>query len=229
MWLTLTLPTPGCNLFLTQPPVFSTAPSSNSSRSSPTSSPYSPLPGRVHCRDVQGKGLGGQGPTYFSRAAIRNADGIIVIGRCMYDRIREMFYASISTPIGSPGNCLPNTAKRTLPQATRMGWEIWYPIRGEHGAGALFRRLDGGSLPLAGQGRCGVCFHRKGKRRGEIEAYKEKHNLSNIEVLPFPPHSQLAQTMGAGDVHFVSLREAFTGLVVPSKAYCIMAAQPIPY
>jgi glycosyltransferase involved in cell wall biosynthesis len=69
-----------------------------------------------------------------------------------------------------------------------------------------------------------------GMRRTEVEAFRERHRLENICLLPYQSADRLALSLGAGDVHFVSLREGFEGLVVPSKSYGIMAAaRPILY
>jgi glycosyltransferase involved in cell wall biosynthesis len=67
-----------------------------------------------------------------------------------------------------------------------------------------------------------------GARREEVE--NTAKGLSNVLLLPYQDGSRLSETLSAGDVHFVSLRPGFEGLVVPSKAYGIMAAgRPILY
>jgi glycosyltransferase involved in cell wall biosynthesis len=69
-----------------------------------------------------------------------------------------------------------------------------------------------------------------GVRRKEIEEARERHGLENVCLLPYQSADRLALSLGAGDVHFVSLREGFEGTVVPSKTYGIMAAaRPILY
>ncbi|MBO9712660.1 glycosyltransferase family 4 protein [Sphingomonas sp.] len=46
----------------------------------------------------------------------------------------------------------------------------------------------------------------------------------NIAFQPYQPRERLAQSLGAGDVHWLSLREPFEGLIVPSKFFGIAAA-----
>jgi len=54
--------------------------------------------------------------------------------------------------------------------------------------------------------------------------------LKNVLILPFQPVERLRYSLSMGDVHFISLRAGFEGLVVPSKAYGVMAAgRPIIY
>jgi glycosyltransferase involved in cell wall biosynthesis len=67
-------------------------------------------------------------------------------------------------------------------------------------------------------------FVGNGRRRPEIETFKAQHQLANIELLPFQPQNKLVQSLGAGDLHFICLRPGFTGLVVPSKIYGVLAA-----
>jgi glycosyltransferase involved in cell wall biosynthesis len=69
-----------------------------------------------------------------------------------------------------------------------------------------------------------------GVRRCEIERAVKDQQLSNVLLLPFQDMDVLAQSLSAGDLHLVTLREEFTGLVVPSKSYGILAAgRPILY
>jgi glycosyltransferase involved in cell wall biosynthesis len=63
-----------------------------------------------------------------------------------------------------------------------------------------------------------------GTRLNEICDFKTKYQLENLDILPFQPEDHLADSLSAGDVHYVSLRKEFSGLVVPSKVYGIMAA-----
>jgi glycosyltransferase involved in cell wall biosynthesis len=67
-------------------------------------------------------------------------------------------------------------------------------------------------------------FIGEGKRRSEIEKFVISHKLTNVTLLPFQPLDRLAECLSLGDIHFVSLRKGFEGLVVPSKAYGALAA-----
>jgi len=63
-----------------------------------------------------------------------------------------------------------------------------------------------------------------GKQRSSLEREAEKMRLTNVLFKPYQPRAQLAQSLGAADVHIVSLRPEVEGLVVPSKFYGIAAA-----
>lgn len=69
-----------------------------------------------------------------------------------------------------------------------------------------------------------------GSRLVEVRDVAERAKLQNVAFLPFQPYEMLAEALSRGDVHFVSLRPGFEGLVVPSKAYGVLAAgRPIIY
>lgn len=51
-----------------------------------------------------------------------------------------------------------------------------------------------------------------------------QQGLDNFRFLNYQPRSALADSLGAADVHLVSLRPSLEGLIVPSKFYGILAA-----
>ena len=51
-----------------------------------------------------------------------------------------------------------------------------------------------------------------------------QRGLSNWLFLPYQPSAQLADSLGAIDIHVVSLKPDLEGLIVPSKIYGILAA-----
>jgi glycosyltransferase involved in cell wall biosynthesis len=73
-------------------------------------------------------------------------------------------------------------------------------------------------------------FIGRGQRLAEIEQHIAAHRSNNVILLPFQEQTTLAHSLGAGDLHFISLRTGFEGLVVPSKVYGALAAgRPILY
>ncbi|MEE9588361.1 MAG: glycosyltransferase family 4 protein [Hyphomicrobiaceae bacterium] len=51
-----------------------------------------------------------------------------------------------------------------------------------------------------------------------------RRQLESIEVKPYQPRDQLSQSLSIADVHLVTLRPEFEGLIVPSKFYGVAAA-----
>jgi colanic acid biosynthesis glycosyl transferase WcaI len=56
--------------------------------------------------------------------------------------------------------------------------------------------------------------------RDEIAA----RGLRNVALRPYQPRSELSQSLSVADVHLVTLRPEFEGMIVPSKFYGIAAA-----
>ena len=73
-------------------------------------------------------------------------------------------------------------------------------------------------------------FVGRGSRRKEIENAIQSDQLANVRLLPFQAPERLAQSLSLADVHLVTLRQGFEGLVVPSKTYGALASgRPILY
>lgn len=165
----------------------------------------------------------------LSGYGLRRADRVIAIGRCM----QEHLVASGVDP--SRIEVIPNWTDeetiRPLPHPKndlrrRMGWQDKSVIlySGNLGLSHYFEDILQVALHLQYRPELVFAFMGDGRRRAEIERFKAQHQLANIELLPFQPQNQLELSLGAGDLHFVCLRPEFTGLVVPSKIYGVLAA-----
>ena len=58
----------------------------------------------------------------------------------------------------------------------------------------------------------------------ELQTLVASHNLTSVTFRPYVVKEMLAESLGAADVHLVSLSPQFEGLIVPSKYYGIAAA-----
>src|SRR5208283_778929 len=63
-----------------------------------------------------------------------------------------------------------------------------------------------------------------GAQKDFIADTAARRGLDNLLFKPYQPRERLAQSLGAADVHLVTLRPELEGLVVPSKFYGIAAA-----
>jgi glycosyltransferase involved in cell wall biosynthesis len=66
-------------------------------------------------------------------------------------------------------------------------------------------------------------FVGSGKRYDSLKLQAAKENWPNARFLPFAPREMLNQSLNMADVHLVSQLPEFTGIVVPSKLYGILA------
>lgn len=161
--------------------------------------------------------------------SLDRARAVFVIGRCMRDRLltwdlpdnkllTATLWANEQTvyPIAPQDNDL----RRTL--GLQDCFTIMYG--GNLGSGHYFDDIVEVARRLKGTSTLRFVFAGAGSRRAEIEAAKARYDLDNVVLLPFQPEAMLAQSLSMGDVHFISLREGYEGLMVPSKAYGVFNA-----
>jgi glycosyltransferase involved in cell wall biosynthesis len=63
-----------------------------------------------------------------------------------------------------------------------------------------------------------------GKESDALRRAVSLQGLTNVVFRPYQPREALAHSLSLPDVHLVSLRAEFEGMVVPSKVYGVMAA-----
>lgn len=159
---------------------------------------------------------------------LKKADGVIVIGRDMKEKVITAGIQSERVHI------IPNWVNQniinTVPQGEnrirkRKGWENKFIIlySGNLGVSHYFSDLLNVALALREHERILFVFIGSGQRKSEISQYINDHKLKNITILPYQPQDYLSESLSLGDVHFVSLQNQYTGLVVPSKFYGSLA------
>ncbi|MCB9983933.1 MAG: glycosyltransferase family 4 protein [Rhodospirillales bacterium] len=175
------------------------------------------------------------------RGAMKRADKVIVIGRCMarhfsYDGfdpkqitvIPNWADAELVQPVAHEGDDFPVP----LPESYRAHED-------QHKQGPKFRVLYAGNL---GRGHpvetilqaaeilnethrdIEFVFVGDGPRHEMINRERTRRHLENIRLLPYQPASRLKDLMESGDVHLVTMDEQAAGMMVPVKLYSAIAA-----
>ncbi len=159
--------------------------------------------------------------------ALRRADAVVAIGRCMAERLAARGARDVAV--------VPNWAPASVRVLPRAG----SAFRAEYGLGDAFVAMYSGNLGLAHPigalldaatrlaetaPEALVVFVGDGPQRAWAAAEVARRGLSNVRFLPFQPAARLAESLGAADVHLVAMDEALVGLVVPSKLYGALAA-----
>lgn len=167
--------------------------------------------------------------------ALRHADRVVVIGRCMAERIQAKGVAAERLRL------IPNWMNERL--VAPVPHEA-NPFRHEHGLNGRFVVLYSGNMGqyhafddilttarvLRDRDDIAFVLIGDGPRRAAIEAWIREHDLPNILLLPYQDVTRLNHSLGAGDLHLVTLMPSCTGFAVPSKSYGILAAgRPILY
>ena len=68
------------------------------------------------------------------------------------------------------------------------------------------------------------CFTGSGTGMKQLKQWADQTSPPQLTLLPYQPRERLGELLALGDVHLVSQLPAFTGIVVPSKLFGIMAA-----
>lgn len=156
--------------------------------------------------------------------ALRKQDEVVVVGRCMRERLiaRGVDARSIEiipnwSPIAEPPEQSAASMRR------RMGWGDGFVAlySGNLGLAHDFTTLAEAAKMLPGS-RVRMVFAGEGPRLQEVKAATA--GSDNVSFIPPQPKEDLAAFLAAADLHLVTVRENLGGLVVPSKIYGILAA-----
>jgi colanic acid biosynthesis glycosyl transferase WcaI len=170
-----------------------------------------------------------------ARAQLRGSALVVAAGPCMETRIRA--YAPGALPVSAVPLWSDLAVEETVPlEAERVrAARAWGPdtlvllYSGNMGRGHRFtdfleaaRRLQGPGVTWA--------FAGGGPRRGEVEDFAATHPDARLRVWSYVADEELAATLAAADVHLISLREGWTGIIVPSKLQAAFAlGRPVIY
>jgi colanic acid biosynthesis glycosyl transferase WcaI len=158
------------------------------------------------------------------RTAYRSCDLIADIGSCMRDRLAEYDPACRRVTLvpwalrepPAPARCDPEMRRRLF-----GGAALGLLYSGNFGRAhscheilELARRLRGESITF--------CFGVRGNRAREVASAVGPDD-ANVALVDFGPESELEERLAAADIHLVSLREDWTGVVVPSKFFGSLA------
>jgi colanic acid biosynthesis glycosyl transferase WcaI len=165
----------------------------------------------------------------LARFGLQRADGIVVIGRYMRERVLNM--GVCPERIHLIQNWADEETIHPIPHINNtfriaQGWLDKFVVlySGNMGTAHYFEDLLELCRRLRSDPNIVFAFIGKGQRLKEIENFKKKYSLGNVVLMPFQPENELVQSLGSGNIHFVSLRPEYSGLIVPSKFYGILAA-----
>lgn len=163
----------------------------------------------------------------LSRFLVRRADRVVALGRTMADRLeRGSGRRSDVVHNWADGDVIRPRPVVGHPLRAEWGWDGRFVVlySGNQGLAHEFDTVLDAAEGLAEDGDVLFAFVGGGPRRAEVEAEVRRRGLPNVEFRPYVERERLGESLTAGDVHLVTLRDGLPGLLVPSKIYGIFAA-----
>ncbi|NNF56733.1 MAG: hypothetical protein HKN04_00690 [Rhodothermaceae bacterium] len=164
----------------------------------------------------------------LNTAALRRLDGVVTLGACQTERLDayptwSAVEAHVEVP---PWDYRPllrveRSANRLL---NAQGWQDRRVVlyAGNIGEAHSFEEALGAARLLAADpaSRWMFAFVVRGAQRDALEAAAA--DLPNVVVLDYLPPEQTADLLWSADVHLITMRPGWEGIVVPSKLYGVL-------
>lgn len=168
---------------------------------------------------------------WVNRRVLRRAQSVIVLD----DRMAKRFAAKgavhaeliVIPPWGGPteeaASAMPTSVSRSNKELQDR-FVVMYS--GNHSIAHPLGTILDAAERLQGDPRFIFLFVGGGVGKAEVEGRR----LPNVRSLPYRPREALAESLGAADVHIVSMGDNMLGIVHPSKIYGILAVgRPVVY
>jgi len=188
---------------------------------------YPDLP--VACGVMKPYGLSTRFFESINRFCLRRADAVVVLGRCMRDRVlaKKVPTARLHhIGVWSDQNEVKPIRRdeNLYREAWNLGDRFVVMYSGNFGLGHDVETMCHAAKVLADDDRFRFVFVGGGKKKAIVERFVEAHDLSNAVIAPYQPREKLDQSLSCADVHLASLLEGVEGIMVPCKLFGIMAA-----
>jgi colanic acid biosynthesis glycosyl transferase WcaI len=161
-----------------------------------------------------------------STAALRRADRVVAVGRCMKERLeRRGVAAEQITVIPNWGHAGEASTGEQFRREHGLEGRFVIMYSGNLGLAHPFEAmLDAAAVLQASQPSALWLFVGDGPRLPWVREQVAARGLTNVRFLPYQPRERLGESLAAADVHVASMRDELCGLVVPSKVYGVVAA-----
>ncbi len=190
----------------------------------------------------------------LDRFCLRRADLVVVLGRCMRDKVLangvDPRKLAMITPWADPAE-VPNVPARRFAESMdsamsrrvtgtdirpvsvtansfRDEWEIGdrfvIEYSGNCGVGHDVTSVCDAMLALREDDAIRWVIVGGGLAWPKIEDFIRRHRIQNVILRPYQPRTRLGDLIALGDVHLVLVADGFEGLLIPSKFYGVMAA-----
>lgn len=165
---------------------------------------------------------------------LKNAERIVVIGRCMRDRVSKAYSLDPAKMVVAEVGADPDVV-RPMPKNTEFrkknGLEDAFILlySGNFGKYHDFDTVLGAAAMLRDKRPdIHIVLVGGGNKRKEVVSKVEEGKLTNVHLFDFVPEEELADLLASADMHLVTLEPGMEGLCVPSKFYtCLASGRPV--
>jgi hypothetical protein len=163
-----------------------------------------------------------------NRFILKRAALVVALDRFMADRLRARGVPDDRMLVMPPWpheDCMEPVGHEQNPFRARHGLAGKFVVMysGNHTPANPLRTLLDAAVRLKDDDRLRFLFVGGGLGKKEVDATIRDHHLTNTLSLPYQPLETLGNSLGAADVHVVSLGENMVGIIHPCKIYGAMA------
>lgn len=171
----------------------------------------------------------------LNRFALRRADRVVVLGRCMEDRVgakgvdmshvrRIPVWSEIFTEAAEgidPSEAHGNNAYR---REWQVGDRTLVMYSGNFGIGHDVETFARAAKLLEADDNIMFAFVGGGKRKDELLRAMRAMKLERFVEADYQPRERLGELLSAADIHLASMRPGWEGVMVPSKIFGTLGA-----
>lgn len=188
---------------------------------------YPDLP--VACGVMKPRSLATRFFESVNRYCLRRADAVVVLGRCMRDRVvaKNISPDHVSIiGVWADENEVKPTERAT--NSYRVQWDIGdrflVMYSGNFGLGHDVETFLDAAAKLKDDDRIRFAFVGGGKKKEIVDQRVKDEGLLNCILAPYQPREKLGELLTAADCQLISLQEGIEGIMVPCKLFGIMSA-----
>jgi colanic acid biosynthesis glycosyl transferase WcaI len=163
----------------------------------------------------------------LTRLTLRRSDAVIALGETMAERLQSVGVRRLVTIHNwADGDAIRAGAGRAADRRSEWGWEgkLVLLYSGNLGLAHEFDTILDAAGLLRNRPQLLFVFVGGGPRMPELQQAVRERSLDNVQFRPYVSREHLGESLAAGDVHLITLRQNMPGLLVPSKLYGVLAA-----
>jgi hypothetical protein len=164
-----------------------------------------------------------------NRFILRRSDVVFALDRFMAGRLRQRGVTESKMVVMPPWpheehmDVPPDQATNPFRVGHGLAGKFVIMYSGNHSPANPLRTLLDAAVRLKADDSLRFLFVGGGLGKREVEQHIREHQLANAVSLRYQPLSELGNSLGAADVHVVSLGDNMVGIIHPCKIYGAMA------